>query len=211
MTVSTSRSTWKWPLPLLAIAVSATVTFATGALSGSGTLAAEPQQRGTTASPAATKPATPSLQGEARGRAEEARRTDGPPLPGTQAWFVSWEWWKDEGVKKELVLSEDKARKIESIIQRRVSQMKPSKDAFEKELDKLDRMTRERVADEATYSLQVAQLEAIGARLRESRTVMLYAIYRELSVEQNQKLQDIKERRRNQNRNGRSGGPSKSH
>ena len=51
------------------------------------------------------------------------------------------------------------------------------------------RLTRERLVDESTYSLQVARVEALRRRLNESRTVMLYRIYQELTPEQYKKLQ----------------------
>ena len=199
MTASTSRP---WKLTLLGLVVGGTALFTAGGVSAfPGRLPAE-DQRGTTATPApqTAKPAgTP-----------ETRRNDGPPRPGTPEWFaVGWDWWQDADVKKELGLTEEKARKIQAIYERRYSQMKPFAADFELEWRKLEQMTRERAADEATYALQVNRLENLSAKLRESRTVMLYTIYRELSPEQNKKLQEIRDRR--SNRNGRSGGSSKSH
>ena len=163
-----------------------------------------------------TTPASPSAQtstakpADPKASAQEPRRGDGPPRPGSPEWFaLSWEWWQDAEVRLGLKLTEEKARKIQGIFDKRYSQMKPFGDDFEKEYMKLEQMTRERVADEATYALQVSRVEGIGAKLRESRTVMLYAIYRELSPEQNRKLQEIRDQRRN--RNGRGGSSSKSH
>jgi Spy/CpxP family protein refolding chaperone len=124
--------------------------------------------------------------------------------PGTPGLFPPWEWWKDEDVKKQLGLSEDKARKIDSIFQRRFGQMKPVADEFQREWEKLDRMTRERVADEMTYGLQVQHVENIYSRIRESRTIMLYAMYLELQPEQYKKLVDIRERHNREARGGRS-------
>jgi len=103
-----------------------------------------------------------------------------------------------------LKLSDEKARVIEDIFQRRQTEAKAWWDQLQREQDRLTRMTRERVTDEATYALQVSKVEALAARLREGRTVMLYRIFLELQPDQFKKLQDMMEQRRN---NGRGRGP----
>jgi Spy/CpxP family protein refolding chaperone len=115
-----------------------------------------------------------------------------------------WQWWNDPTVKSELKLSDDKARLIEGIFQKRQTEAKAWWDQLQKEQDRLTRMTRERMTDEATYALQVSKVEALASRLREGRTVMLYRIYLELQPEQFRKLQDMMDRRRT---NGRGRGP----
>lgn len=112
------------------------------------------------------------------------------------------EWWKDELVKKEIGLSDEKARKIDQFFQDRTRRLAPLVDEFNKQEDELDRMTRERTVDEVTYSLQVGRVWDLRRRLGESRTIMLYRIYQELTPEQHKKLQALRER----NRGGRGGG-----
>jgi Spy/CpxP family protein refolding chaperone len=63
-------------------------------------------------------------------------------------------------------------------------------------------MTRDRTVDEVTYSLQVGRVWDLRRRLGESRTIMLYRIYQELTPEQHKKLHALRERYRG----GRGGG-----
>jgi hypothetical protein len=57
-------------------------------------------------------------------------------------------------------------------------------------------MTRARVVDVDTYSVQVMRVESARSKLSESRTVMLYRLARELTPEQYRKLLEIRDRRR---------------
>lgn len=115
----------------------------------------------------------------------------------------SWEWWNDPEVQKELGLSADKVKRINDIYTRRNADLRPIVHEFLRESAALDKMTRERVADDATYQLQVMRVEAARARVNESRMVMLYRMYRELTPEQHQKLQEILDRRFNRAGRGR--------
>lgn len=121
-------------------------------------------------------------QGPSQGR--------GGPGPGTP-----WEWWNDAEVQKELGLTADKVKHINDFYVRRNSELGPIVHEWQKQWTELDKMTRERVVDESTYQLQVMRVEQARSRLSESRTVMLYRMYRTLSPEQHQKLQDILARR----------------
>jgi Spy/CpxP family protein refolding chaperone len=125
-----------------------------------------------------------------------------PSTPGRSDQFVGWEWWKDEQVKKDLALTPTQARSITRLYEDRARQMKTHSDEFQKQLEELDRMTRERSVDVATYSIQVTRVEALRTELSKTRTVMLYSIYRMLTPEQYQKLRQI----RDQRRSGRGGG-----
>lgn len=124
--------------------------------------------------------------GSASGPAD-SRRGEEAPFPR--------QWWNDADVRRALKLSDEKARVIEGIFQKRQAEAKAWWEQLQREQDRLTRMTRERVADEATYGLQVSKVEALAARLREGRTLMLYRIYLELQPEQFKKLQDMMERR----------------
>ena len=132
---------------------------------------------------------------------DQGRETrSGPPvgLPPTR-----WEWWKDADVKKELNLSDEKANKIGQITEGRDKQMKPFAEEYLKELGVLNQMTKERTSSLPSYQIQVSKVEALRSRLEESRLVMLYRIYLELTPGQYQKLIEITDRRRS----GRGGGP----
>lgn len=107
----------------------------------------------------------------------------------------SWEWWNDPEIQKELGLSAEKVGRINDIYTRRNADLRPVVHEYLRESAVLDKMTRERVADDATYQLQVMRVEAARARVNESRMVMLYRMYRELTPEQHGRLQDIFDRR----------------
>ena len=131
-------------------------------------------------------------------------RPSGPPASGTLG--PSWDWWDEPAVKKDLKLTDEQVRKIREIFEKREAEVKPVWDQLNREGDRLDKMTRERVADEATYAVQVSKVHHLFADVRKSRTMMLYRMYRELQPEQYKKLQEIMERRRSTD--GRSSGPS---
>ena len=96
-------------------------------------------------------------------------------------------------------------RKIREIFEKREAEVKPVWDQLSREGERLDKMTRERVADEATYAVQVSKVHHLFAEMRKSRTVMIYRMFRELQPEQYKKLQEIMERRRASD--GRGSGP----
>jgi Spy/CpxP family protein refolding chaperone len=108
---------------------------------------------------------------------------------------IGWEWWNDVEVQKALALAPEKSRTIHEIFTRRSEALRPMGDEFMRALTELDRMTRARVVDEATYQLQVVRVEALRAELNKSRTVMLYRLTRELTPEQFKKLEDIRAQR----------------
>jgi Spy/CpxP family protein refolding chaperone len=125
------------------------------------------------------------------------RQPSGPPASG--------DWWDDPVVKKDLKLTDEQARRIRDVFEKREAEVKPMSDQLNREFDKLDKMTRERVADDATYAVQVSKVHHLFAEVRKSRALMLYRMYRELQPEQYKKLQEILERRRSTG--GRGSGP----
>jgi Spy/CpxP family protein refolding chaperone len=139
---------------------------------------------------AATVQQTPPPQGGTQGQGAGQR----PPT--RQEAPLGWEWWKDDAVKKELGLTDRQVAQITRIYEDRSRQVKPYSDEYQKQIEELDRMTRERTVDTPTYALQVSRVEALRSKLNETRLVMFYSFYRLLSPEQNKKLQDIRDRRR---------------
>jgi hypothetical protein len=65
-------------------------------------------------------------------------------------------------------------------------------------------MTKARVADYNTYRIQVVKVESLRSDVNISRTMMVYQLYKELTVEQNAKLQAYLERERERFRQGNS-------
>lgn len=168
--------------PELVLTVASAMAGAGGIL---GTrLSAGPAQSGApvatgrgTAAPVAQRPAVD-------GRGSQPQQ---PPNPG----LVRWEWWNDADVKRQVGLSDDIVHRLSDIYTKRVKDMKPLVDDFTKENDRLNQMTIDRVADENVYNLQVTKVEALGARLRESRTMMLYRMTLALTPDQYRKLRQL--------------------
>ncbi len=115
-------------------------------------------------------------------------RASGAPQMGP------WKWWNDASVQKELGLSAEKSKEIDNFFEKRSKDLKPMADEFERQRQELDNMTRAAVADESVYALQVLRFESLQARLRESRTMMLYRMFRSLQPDQYKKLQDLLDR-----------------
>jgi Spy/CpxP family protein refolding chaperone len=123
------------------------------------------------------------------------------PTPNAEQ-FLGWEWWKDENVKKEMKLTDAQVRSISQTYDRRVREFTPFRTELEKQREALNRMTLERAVDEATYAVQVSQVQNLQSKLNETRAVMLYTFYRRLDPEQYNKLREIVNRRMR-----RGGGP----
>jgi Spy/CpxP family protein refolding chaperone len=125
----------------------------------------------------------------------------GPPAPRPGS---GWgEWWKDELVVKELQLSPQRARRIDNIFQLRSRRVAGVAEELPTEEKKLGLMAAAREVDESTFALQVARVSFLRSRAWESRQVMLYAMYLELSPEQHKKLVEIQERSRGRGRGSR--------
>jgi Spy/CpxP family protein refolding chaperone len=158
----------------------------------------------TTPTPAPQQQAPPA---QGRGASVTPPSTDGRTGgPGGRAGgpgiFREWEWWKDDEVKREIALTDKTAAEIDNIFQSRLRQAMPFIDAYNREKETLDKMTRERTVDESTYGVQVAQVVALQSKVLESRTVMLYRIYMKLSAEQYKKLNDARDRHYQRGRGG---------
>ena len=102
-----------------------------------------------------------------------------------------WEWWKDDAVKKELKLTDKQVRDISRIFDTRAREMKPVNDEYQKQRAELDKLARERTVETAIFAIQVGRVEALRTELNKSRSVMFYAISRQLSAEQHDKLREI--------------------
>lgn len=138
-------------------------------------------------------------QGSAPATAGQAgpNRSGPPPARPGSGWG---EWWKDELVVKELQLSPSKVKRVDQIFTEREKRIASIVEELPIEQRKLEQMVTERVVDESTFQLQVARVVFLRSRRDESRQVMLYRMYQELTPEQHKKLLEIRERNR-----GRSG------
>jgi len=156
------------------------------------------QGRGSaTATPTPTPSPAKAQNPAARGQGQPSPR----PTPSAEQFFDAG-WWNDEAVKKEIKLTEAQAKRITQIYDRRVRLMTPTYEDLLKERATLERITRERTVDEATFAAQVGKTQYLQSKLSESRTVMLYTIYMVLDPKQYEQLRAIRDRMRP----GRGGG-----
>lgn len=169
-----------------------------GSAAGRVPLAARAQQAGAGGQGASS--AAPGKSADAHPGPDRGNSSGTPGLPPT------WEWWTDVDVKRTIGLTELQAKKIDEIYQDRRRRDMPYALQFATLWSELERMTEERAVDEGTYGVKVQAVEALGARLRESRTTMLYRIYRQLQPDQYAKLRDLNDRRIRDGR-GRGAGP----
>jgi Spy/CpxP family protein refolding chaperone len=150
-------------------------------------------------------PAAGARQAPAGAPQQDPRRGGGPGGPSGQRTPGYFEWWKDEKIKAELTLTSAQTRRIDGIFHVRSARLA----RFEGELDRLrtalDQMLRERTVDEETFAVQAALTHSTRSRLFEGRDTMFYAMYRELTPAQYQKLREIFDRRRG----GRGGGSTR--
>jgi len=135
---------------------------------------------------------TPPQQGRGQTPPANGQQSQGQRQPPTAEQFMGRsQWWKDEGIKKEMKLTEMQARQINSIFESRVKSITPWYEDWLKQNAELDRMARERTVDVSTFEIQASHVETLRSRLNETRTVMLYRIYRVLDPGQYQILQQI--------------------
>ena len=98
-------------------------------------------------------------------------------------------------MQKALGLTEAKVKNISKIFDDRLRRSQPIWEQFEKEREDLNKLTAEQKITVEMYAIEVRKVEALRTMLSESRLVMLYRIYRELTPEQYQKLQEIRDKR----------------
>ena len=122
-------------------------------------------------------------------------KPSGDPRQGVRFPAPPGEWWKDDEIRKEIRLTPAQSAKIEQIFRAREREYSPYAAEFDKQRDETNRMARERKVSVEEFALQMSRWEAIRAKLNESRYVMLYRMSKELTPEQNAKLDEIRERR----------------
>lgn len=155
-----------------------------------------------TTPPPQTATPTPAQGRGAAPTQPDRRGGPGRGGPNGQNRLLEWEWWKDDEVKRDLGLSDKVAGEIDSYYQQRLRLMMPFADSLNHEQDTLNQMSTERKVDDSTYAVQAAKVEALFSRLRESRLVMLYHIYKKLTPEQVTKLDAARDRHFQRGRGG---------
>jgi Spy/CpxP family protein refolding chaperone len=153
----------------------------------------------------ATQTGQPPVTAARGGRGGDATR---PPQGGRSGFNVrpdSTPWWKDEAIKKEIVLRDDQVRRLDGLYDKRAKDIAPLNEELQKQRVELDRMMVDRSVTPAAIELQVAKMEVPRAKMNESYFVMIHRMYLILDPEQNKKLEAIFARQREGGR-GRSGG-----
>jgi Spy/CpxP family protein refolding chaperone len=130
-----------------------------------------------------------------RGQATPARqdppRPEGPPrVP----------FWKDPAVIKEISLTPDQAKRIESIWTKREQEMHGVVTEHRKQQAELERLVAERKVGPDVIGLQVDRVEAQRTTLNKSWTVMMYRFSLIMTPEQNAALKAYSERNRRNRR-----------
>jgi Spy/CpxP family protein refolding chaperone len=159
-------------------------------------------QAGKPASTSVGAPAGQAPAGPGPGRGPGGRQDfAGPPTRDEHgADFVPW--WKDPAIVKEINLTVEQAAQIDRIYEQRAKQIAPYLEEYDKQRAELDRLFRERTADARAIELQAAKLMTPRLEIDKTRFVMLYRMFKVLSTDQNNKLQDIWHRTGNRGRGG---------
>jgi Spy/CpxP family protein refolding chaperone len=112
-----------------------------------------------------------------------------------------WKWWINPEHRRELGITDDQSKQIDAIFESSFPAQRAKYREAEKLDEELSRMLKESVADVATVTAKVEQLEKLQAERRAMRTVMLYRINLVLSPEQRVKLENFwKKREENRRR-----------
>jgi len=118
-----------------------------------------------------------------------------------------WAWWNDVGIKKEIGLSDQIAKRIDENYQKRQKALAPLVEQFIAQRDEVDRLVKEGQISADLLTAKVIAVEALRSRLAESRTIMLYGFYKMLTPEQYSKLKVARDKHFDDLRNGRGGSP----
>jgi Spy/CpxP family protein refolding chaperone len=113
-------------------------------------------------------------------------------------------------VKKEIGLRPDQAKRIDDYYTRRMKEIDPVAQEYQKESAVLDKMVTDRLVDDSTLSLELMRYYTLRSSLGQSRAMMDYRIAKVLDLDQYAKLKAIADRRLKEAeaRRGRGGGPN---
>lgn len=109
-------------------------------------------------------------------------------------------WWQDPAVVKEIRLTPDQTRKIDTIWKKRELEVAGTVAEHKKQQDELMRLLAERKVGPDVIGLQVDRVEAQRTTLNKSRTVMIYQLSLILTPDQNTALKAYFEKNRRERR-----------
>jgi Spy/CpxP family protein refolding chaperone len=131
-------------------------------------------------------------------------RTAGSTRSDSEVFYSGSEWWKDPEVKRQVGLTDELSGRIEQSYQRRQRNAAPLIAELQTKASALDAMIAARNVRSEALTAHVLLVEALRSRINESRQVMLYRFYQEMTPEQYQKFDALMDARR-RNRTGRGG------
>lgn len=103
-------------------------------------------------------------------------------------------FWKDPAVIKEVGLTPDQAKRIDTLWHDRWKEMTGRAEELKKQETELKRMIAARAVSADVVALQIDRVEAQRTMLYKSRTLMLYRMALVLTPEQNKGMQAIWDR-----------------
>jgi Spy/CpxP family protein refolding chaperone len=117
-------------------------------------------------------------------KSQDSRPSDPPRM----------KWWLHPESRKELSLSDQQVKQIDSIFEAAAPKQRERWHEIE-QLDKaLDRTIKEFSADAAVVAQQVEKIEKLRAEVNATRTIMIYKMYLVLTPEQRVKVDAIRAR-----------------
>jgi len=123
------------------------------------------------------------------------------PIPGPSGPRPEFSpWWKDADIVKQVGLTPAQVNSIDKLYERRLKQIQLQADEFAKQSAELDRMMSERLVKPEEIEFQAQKMLTPKAYIDISRFRMLYEMSKVMTVEQNKKLQDVVQHRREQQR-----------
>jgi Spy/CpxP family protein refolding chaperone len=146
-------------------------------------LATLPQQVGRPAAPTGGKPSPTPKVDTPRER---------PSVP----------WWSDPAIIKEIGLSSEQSARIQKLVDQRAKEASPFHEALERQQASLERISRDRSASESAFRVQLSVVISLQAEVSQGRAIMLFRMSRILTVDQNRKLEEIRNRQSSGRRAG---------
>jgi len=103
-------------------------------------------------------------------------------------------FWKDPAIIKEVGLTPDQAKRIDTLWHDRWKEMTGRAEELRKQETELKRIIAARTVSPDVVALQIDRVEAQRTMLYKSRTLMLYRMALVLTPEQNKGMQDLWDR-----------------
>lgn len=104
-------------------------------------------------------------------------------------------WWHEKRIVAQLALSEDQVTRLDRIYTKYAEKAVPLRREVQALEKGLDQSIRTQKLDVAAFAVEVDRIENKRAELNKMRTVMLYRLRLVLNTEQNNKFQEMVDRR----------------